>query len=470
MNKSLALYVGLEFMQAGIEPYASKFDFVSPEHESAYYFYFFPDKISNSILYGSKYKQKAQEDSKRYVGNFMSALPDKSFFWQGKQRPYIELISEMLMDLKAQYHRAINLVNEKGKRIEMGNIPVQMAFASNVPDTAQQSFVTFFEENGFSVEISALKKEELIAAFIYNKQNLKNEENIVIAEDQETKIALTHLTVSANNNTKIIKTETINGAGGNPHQSAITQLLVETINTKKQIYPTQNELDMEYKLQYPRVSKIINTLADISETKRPEQLKINTTFKDGSSQTALISLDSITNFEQTNTQKHITTISNFLSESTTNKLIATGNYFQNTTVKPLLNSFELHFYDSIVEAVLRQLLLIHKTSDKKETTPSVKAYTKIDSIDINTLVKGDKIKLSNNDPRPGKGNSEQILEYLGDHKFVIISSTRSLQTGDFARAITENWVSGIQIDFMIERNGKLLGQFKTRPVVTIGKS
>jgi len=87
---------------------------------------------------------------------------------------------------------------------------------------------------------------------------------------------------------------------------------------------------------------------------------------------------------------------------------------------------------------------------------------KIDEIEI-----GWQIQLNNFDERPGKGASMQKLEFLGDKKFVVIESTRSLRTGDIAEAIEDDWTTGMQVSFNIYRGGKIYGRFNTRKIKEI---
>ena len=107
------------------------------------------------------------------------------------------------------------------------------------------------------------------------------------------------------------------------------------------------------------------------------------------------------------------------------------------------------------------------TPPTQPVTPPQPQYQQVMQLDINTLKNGALIHLDTFDSTPGKGAAFQELEYQGGGIFLVIGSSRSLAPGDIAKPLVSSWKPGMQLDFMITRDGKSIGKFRTRPVVKI---
>ena len=86
---------------------------------------------------------------------------------------------------------------------------------------------------------------------------------------------------------------------------------------------------------------------------------------------------------------------------------------------------------------------------------------------IDTLKPGTMVYVDTFDPTPGKGSAYQELEYQGQGVFLVIGSSRSLAPGDIAKPLSKVLQGGVQLDFMITRDGRSLGRFRTRVVKRI---
>lgn len=104
---------------------------------------------------------------------------------------------------------------------------------------------------------------------------------------------------------------------------------------------------------------------------------------------------------------------------------------------------------------------------KQPVAPPQPQYQAVATLDVNTLKKGAMIYLDTFDSTPGKGAAFQELEYQGGGIFLVIGSSRSLAPGDIAKPLVNSWKVGLQLDFMITRDGRSIGKFRTRPVVKI---
>lgn len=100
-------------------------------------------------------------------------------------------------------------------------------------------------------------------------------------------------------------------------------------------------------------------------------------------------------------------------------------------------------------------------------TPPQPQYQEVQGVDINTLTPGTMVYLDTFDSTPGKGAAFQELEYQGSGIFLVIGSSRSLAPGDIAKPLVASWKNGVQLDFMITRDGRSIGKFRTRMVKRI---
>ena len=100
-------------------------------------------------------------------------------------------------------------------------------------------------------------------------------------------------------------------------------------------------------------------------------------------------------------------------------------------------------------------------------TPPQPQYVEVSQVNINTLKQGTMVYLDTFDATPGKGAAFQELEYQGSGIFLVIGSSRSLAPGDIAKPFSMAWNCGVQLDFMITRDGRSIGKFRTRMVKRI---
>lgn len=99
--------------------------------------------------------------------------------------------------------------------------------------------------------------------------------------------------------------------------------------------------------------------------------------------------------------------------------------------------------------------------------PPQPQYQEVAQVDVNALKPGTMVYLDTFDATPGKGAAFQELEYQGSGIFLVIGSSRSLAPGDIAKPLSTSWTNGQQLDFMITRDGRNIGKFRTRMVKRI---
>ena len=99
--------------------------------------------------------------------------------------------------------------------------------------------------------------------------------------------------------------------------------------------------------------------------------------------------------------------------------------------------------------------------------PSGPVYRDVPQVVVDNLKQGTLVYVDTFDPTPGKGAAFQELEYQSEGYFLVIGSSRSLAPGDIAKPLSKVWQGGMQLDFMITRDGRSIGKFRTRMVKRI---
>lgn len=101
------------------------------------------------------------------------------------------------------------------------------------------------------------------------------------------------------------------------------------------------------------------------------------------------------------------------------------------------------------------------------TQPAGPVYREVPQVEVDKLTQGTLVYVDTFDPTPGKGAAFQELEYQSEGFFLVIGSSRSLAPGDIAKPLSKVWQGGMQLDFMITRDGRSIGKFRTRMVKRI---
>ena len=476
MNKTLAIRIEKQYLIAGIEPVSGKFQLLLNQKGYRFPFYFLLDKLSNSIRYHFSYQQKYEEGTKNYLGDFFTSIEQgEHYFWQSKEHPFVHLMAGMLWDLKKSYHHHINLVNEQGKVVEMDKIPTQLSFADGISETVQQKVIQLFVEADFKVIDHQKKLPELLVASVIRNQSA-GEGLFVVVDALHNDLHISAVRAQ-NENFEIIQSEKYPYSGIIPQEFEFGQAITHAINQQENMLAGQ-DIQAECVRQAMRATKIIDKLKEFEADRLPTKLKINTTFATQPEKAlqVIIELKQITEKTTIRQKELVLEIRKMHEQHDGAKLIAIGRVFEQAAIRSELNKLTsdyLSFGMADLKLVVQQLLVgddgLESESEfvAPDAIPEASQFETIKQLQLADLTKGKQVRLNNNDPRPGKGKSVQVLEYLGDNKFIIISSNRSLQSGDVISSSSTTWNTGMQIEMNVERGGKFIGLFQTRMVESI---
>lgn len=179
-----------------------------------------------------------------------------------------------------------------------------------------------------------------------------------------------------------------------------------------------------------------------------------------------LNTDEIKNLAKNFVKNTIFNLNQTIKIDSIQKTIILGDFFENELVKSEIKTITKNFVNTnYPEIFLNFKTSIPKTkeSQQEETEKSLT----IEKIIINNLQIGDKIKLSNFDSKPDKGWAYQQFEYIGDKRFIVIESTRSLKPGDIVETIDDFWHIKTQIVLEVFRGNKPYGKFQTREIQKI---
>lgn len=181
-----------------------------------------------------------------------------------------------------------------------------------------------------------------------------------------------------------------------------------------------------------------------------------------------LNTDEIKNLAKNYAKNTIFSLNQTIKTDSNQKTIVWGNFFENEIVKNELKTITKNFLNTnYTEIFLNYKAPIPKSQTKETQKLSTENTLNIEKIIINNLKIGDKIKLSNFDSRPDKGWAYQHFEYIGDKRFIVIESTRSLKPGDIVETADDFWHIKTIIVLEVFRANKPYGRFQTREIQKI---
>lgn len=491
MNKKLAFHVEQDYLIAGVEPLIGKFYQLTKRGKKRYPFYFFVDKINNRVDYSEVYKAKYQDQRANaqvrnmdYFGDFLQKItnPAHTYSLFGYENDLVNLILPILDDIKDSYFSVLRSMS--GDEIS-GDEPVALniSFSDNVPNKSRQALQAFLEKQNFRIEKQDLTFPELLVYQYMRKNGMEfKNKKFALLEAVGTHLNMSVVSVYTPFDREREYLKTFENFGADPRTQVIAKRIVDDINRQEGLLQGAQALLDEYE-RHRRIAEDI--IQQIEHKKRP-YISVETEFAIAPERkrSTTLSVDEIENL----TFAHIRQISryfesHFLDENKlkTNdfdKIFLVGDTLNNELVKKEFARFghkKVEYLTTDDCSLALMALLFDETKAQEDAEKfqqmqeGISRYTEVEFVSVSKLKPGQLIKLSNHDPRPGKGDSLQEFKYAGENQFVVLQSTRSLIKGDIATAITPIWVPGMQIELKIERDGKLIGTFKTRKIVKIEK-
>lgn len=193
-----------------------------------------------------------------------------------------------------------------------------------------------------------------------------------------------------------------------------------------------------------------------------------------------VNIDEVEVMAKNFTKNTIFAINQAFKLPSTFKYIYLGDFFGNeliyNEIKSIIKTVHLLSYSDVLKHIKSQLptvanedatMFMTQAQTETKSVHEQQNSAQVEKIIIGNLQIGDRIKLSNFDQKPGKGWAYQHFEYIGDNRFIVIDSTRSLKPGDIIETKDEFWTSKTQIFLDVYRSGKFYGKFQTREIQKI---
>ncbi len=484
MDKTLTLFFEEEFLVAAIKPFDGKFTCFQQNNDIKFPFYFFVDNINNKIDYSITYKQDFQDNKSNFYGNFLTLITDKTvkYKWYEYENEIIDLLINILNNIKNMYFESLKKIAGEENVDVNESIPLNLVFSENIKLESREELRNYLSKQNFKISLTSKNLSELVILNYINKNNLKiHNKDYAIIEALGENLNMSIVRVKDYTVEKI-HFKSFPEYGIDPRIHVISKKIVDDVNRQEGLLTKIEDIKREYKRHQTKAIKIIEALKNF---KKPF-LSLSTTFATEPNRKLVTNL-SIEDIDKMSFL-HARQFSNFFTDHFLNslniklldldKIFLIGNTFNNELVKKEFLRFGndriIYFEDDISvvlqEAFERQTETQENSQDAtmflvnpNNTAPA--NYQVFNTLDINTLKVGQEVKLTNNDAV--KGIETQILQYIGDNKFVVKESNRSLKSGDIAVAIVTSWRQNIQLDFDIFRASKLVGRFRTRHVVKI---
>ncbi|MBN2662676.1 MAG: hypothetical protein JXR68_03410 [Bacteroidales bacterium] len=422
------------------------------------YLYFFFDTKKDKIMYNVNYKIFTIEEKDYFYGDILSKIQndEKIIIDENSYNPDF-FISELL--------------NTELKNLSFDNHLI--SFSNNISQQLSEILTKFFMEKFNNVSVIENFTSLAVKNYLKSNQIFSAQKDIFILSVSQSKLISVQAEFDGSN-ISLITNDVIGDIAFYPYGYELAKKIYTDI---KRIYkPNSDQSDIcNTNFIYWRINnkaeKIINTPKEhvsvstrlLNDNKRyvvnikPNEIKISTKVFLKSFIEKLVS--------QANVNKNARLI--LIGDFFNNKLIFNeleGN-FKNLNKLDFESVFETR--NSDFEAEIDEYSTMFLSEDERLGTEETNNFQKATTLDLNLLQIGMQIKLTNYDSGAGKGYSNQHLEYLGDNKFVVIESTRSLKTGDIAVAEENIWHQGIKIIFRIQRGGKDYGRFQTREIQSI---
>lgn len=422
------------------------------------YLYFFFDTKKDKVMYSADYKMFIIEKKEYFYGDILSKIQNNEKIIIDKKNFKPEFfISELLNnELK-------NLSFEKHL----------ISFSNNISKQLSEILTKFFSEKFNNISVTKNFTSLAVKNYLKSNQIFSAQKDIFILSVSQSKLISVQAEFDGSN-IELKNNKTIDDIAFYPYGYELAKKIYTDI---KRIYkPNSDQSDVcNINFIYWRINnkadKIINAQKEhvsvstrlMNENKRyvvnikPNEIKISTKV-----------------FLKTFVQKLI----NQTNVNKNTRLILIGDFFDNSLIfselKDNFKNLNKLDFESIFETrnsdfedEIDEYSTMFLSEEERLGTDETNVFQQTTTLDLNILQIGNQVKLTNYDSRAGKGYSNQHLEYLGDNKFVVVESSRSLKTGDIAISDENIWHQGIKLIFRIQRGGKDYGLFQTREIQTI---
>lgn len=416
---------------------------------------FYYNKIENTFINSFKLKIFALENNSNTYSNILSNIVDAKTIDTPLAKDFNFFIENIFTDVLKKYDSYEN---------------IELIFSDSISSIIKDKLLSFLSAK-YKISDTNFSLTELISkAFIVKKQITSNTENIIIIENSDEDLYVANINFDSQN-INIGSAQNYLNFVFDPSAYAIAEKIVNDII---RIYSPKIE-NLQENIIYVYY-KLLGKQLEIEHLPKDFVVLSTNLINSKERYTIRIETSNIKLLKQVYLNKILNKINSDFSNSQQSQNILFGNIFTNDEVKEF---FENNFYHTnylSAEEVLKTrnetfvessdefstMFLESATEDIEQTNSTI-----LSTLDTKALENGQTIKLTTYDSAPNKGYATQILENLGNNKFVVIESTRSLKTGDIVEAENNVWHAGIKLIFNVNRNGKVYGRFQTREIQTI---
>lgn len=474
MEKKIALFVSDDYIQAAVLDGKISTPLHTESDGNRFFLYF---NTTNGISFSSSYCMMYRNRQVGYYGDVLTKMVDR--------------------DTMSMQCFGVVVDNIQQQASAMGSIEkTVVAFAANISQDIRRAVIGALSVLPHVEEIDtavAIARHYAVQA----GQRLGNSKYAVLYTLGKS-FCMSFLTFADNNCVNIASCD-VKGFGIKPVSKVIAEKIVNSANMVAHVIPDSDKETLEGEIvrHYGLSTKVIDYF-EKNPTK--ETIKLNTNFVCAPEKKLPVTLsrDVIKAEAAVYARQYGDSFGHFMQSEEVSalsfeKVILAGNTLAVPEVKESISSLVqgkvvmlgddfCEFMDGFAEPEKPQntdgeipndsegtmFQMAGNDADASLSTPPAEpVYQEVPTLEVSTLKKGTMVYVDTLDPRPGKGEAFQELEYQGDGIFMIINSSRSLAAGDLAKALCMVWQQDMQLDFMITRNGCPLGKFRTRMVKRI---
>lgn len=416
---------------------------------------FYYNKIENTFINSLKLKVFALENNSNTFSNILANIIDAKKIDTPLAKNFNFFIDNIFTDVLKKHPSYEN---------------IELIFSDSISSIIKEKLLSFLSAK-YKISDTYFSLTEIISkAFIIKKQITSKTENIIIIENSDDDLFVADINFDSQN-INITSSQNYQNFVFDPSAYAIAEKIVNDII---RIYSPKIE-NLQENIIYVYY-KLLGKQLEIEHLPKDFVVLSTNLINSKERYTVRIETSNIKLLKQVYFNKILNKINSDFPNSQQSQNILFGNIFANDEVKEFFeNSFYHTNFLSAEEVLKTRNETFIETSDEFSTMFLEAPTEEIDqtnaaivsTLDTNTLDNGQSVKLTTYDPSPNKGYATQILENLGNNRFVVIESSRSLKTGDIVEAENPVWHAGIKIIFNVNRNGKLYGRFQTREIQTI---
>lgn len=418
--------------------------------ETKQYLYFFYDKFTNEIKNNLKYRFFCLEGKTDFYGDIFNNIEKQvTFSFKDESKTYSFFIDNILSKIKDTFSE------------------VKIIYSTNFSEVVKVSFKKIAEAKFQNVSVLNSFAEYSIKSYLL--KNIQTQEKTIFVVESFSdnlyisKAKIEQQQISVENQKVLNKTIYF------PKRFALARKIAEDIF---RIYRPQNvESDIDKNTEYIYLKINENFSEAVS---KPKDFVVTSTKILGSDERYIVKIDpKELNVLSENFAKNVVSeIEKNIDDSS--KIILVGDIFRDEILKTRIDSLKNDkiFMETvdILSSIDKEVVAEDEYSTMflaTETQEDNSEFSQTTSLELNLLTVGANVKLTNYDSRPGKGYSSQLLEYVGENKFVVIESSRSLKAGDLVETKDGVWHPGIKLVLDVYRGGQKYGRFQTREIQTI---